>query len=107
MAPSAGVTLDVPAGYTTDDALDLYSKRYADEPFVHVHAAGSMPSTGEVSGSNRAAIGLAVDARTSTLVATCAIDNLVKGAAGQAVQCLNAVLGYPETTGFERPAPVV
>jgi len=40
-------------------------------------------------------------------VAACAIDNLGKGAAGQAVQCLNAVLGYPETAGFDRPGPVV
>ena len=66
-----------------------------------------MPATAEVSGSNRAAIGLAVDERMRMLVATCAIDNLGKGAAGQAVQCLNAVLGYPETEGFERPAAVL
>jgi N-acetyl-gamma-glutamyl-phosphate reductase len=87
--------------------VSLYSSRYADEPFVYVHPAGSQPSTAEVTGSNRAAVGVAVDERTHTLIATCAIDNLVKGAAGQAVQCLNAVLGYPETEGFERPGPVV
>jgi N-acetyl-gamma-glutamyl-phosphate reductase len=101
------VYLDVPDGFTTADAIALYSARYANEPFVHVHEAGVMPSTAEVSGSNRAAIGLAVDPRTKTLVVTCAIDNLMKGAAGQAIQCLNAVLGYAETTGFERPGPVV
>ncbi|HEY5540089.1 MAG TPA: N-acetyl-gamma-glutamyl-phosphate reductase [Coriobacteriia bacterium] len=101
------VYLDVPDGFTTADAVALYAARYATEPFVYVHPAGSQPSTAEVAGSNRAAIGVVVDERTNTLVATCAIDNLVKGAAGQAVQCLNAVLGYPETTGFERPAPVV
>jgi N-acetyl-gamma-glutamyl-phosphate reductase len=101
------VYLDVADGYTTADAIALYSARFANEPFVHVHEADVMPSTAEVVGSNRAAIGLAVDERTNTLVVTCAIDNLMKGAAGQAVQCLNAVLGYPETTGFERPAPVV
>jgi N-acetyl-gamma-glutamyl-phosphate reductase len=101
------VYLDVAAGFTTADAIALYKARYVDEPFVHVHDAGIMPSTAEVAGSNRAAIGLAVDERTNTLVVTCAIDNLMKGAAGQAVQCLNAVLGYPETMGFERPAPVV
>jgi N-acetyl-gamma-glutamyl-phosphate reductase len=66
-----------------------------------------MPSTGEVRGTNRAAIGVAVDERTQTLVSVCAIDNLGKGAAGQGVQCLNAVLGYPEDEGLERPAPVV
>jgi N-acetyl-gamma-glutamyl-phosphate reductase len=102
------VYLDVPAGFTTADAIKLYSARYAGEPFVTVYAEpGVMPATAHVCGSNRAAIGVAVDERTQTLVATCAIDNLVKGSAGQAVQCLNAVLGYPETEGFERPAPVV
>jgi N-acetyl-gamma-glutamyl-phosphate reductase len=101
------VYFDVPDDFSTSDAVALYSARYADEPFVHVHPAGSQPSTAEVTGSNRAAIGVAVDKRTHTLIATCAIDNLVKGASGQAVQCLNAVLGYPETEGFERPGPVV
>jgi N-acetyl-gamma-glutamyl-phosphate reductase len=66
-----------------------------------------MPSTAEVRTTNRASIGVSVDERTNTLVAACAIDNLGKGAAGQAVQCANAVLGYPETEGFERPGPAV
>ena len=101
------VYLDVAYDFTTADAVALYKERYADEPFVHVHDADWMPSTAEVVGSNRAAIGVAVDKRTNTLVVTCAIDNLVKGAAGQALQCLNAVLGYAETEGFERPAPVI
>lgn len=101
------VYIEVEAGFTTQDAIELYRSRYRDEPFVHVHAAGAMPSTLEVRGTNRAAIGVAVDSRTSTLVAACAIDNLGKGAAGQALQCLNAVLGYPETEGLDRPGPVV
>jgi N-acetyl-gamma-glutamyl-phosphate reductase len=101
------VYLEVAAGMTTADAIDIYKARYADEPFVHVHDAGWQPSTAEVRGSNRAAIGVAVDERTNTLVATCAIDNLGKGAAGQGVQCINAVLGYPETDGLDRPGPVV
>jgi len=101
------VYLDVEDGCTTAAAVELYQGRYEDEPFVHVHEAQTMPSTAEVTGSNRAAIGVAVDERTNTLVAVCAIDNLGKGAAGQAIQCLNAVLGYPETEGFERPGPVV
>ncbi len=93
--------------FTTEEAVELYRGRYHNEPFLHVHEAGSMPSTAEVRGTNRASIGVAVDERTNTLVAACAIDNLGKGAAGQAVQCLNAVLGYPETEGFDRPGPVV
>jgi N-acetyl-gamma-glutamyl-phosphate reductase len=101
------VYLDVEPGFTAADAIGLYRTHYAEEPFVFVRDLGSMPSTAEVRGTNRASIGIAVDERTNTLMVACAIDNLVKGAAGQAVQCLNAVLGYPETEGLDRPAPVV
>lgn len=101
------VYLDVEDHFTTEDAVELYRGRYHAEPFVHVHDAGTMPSTAEVRGTNRAAIGVAVDERTNTLVAACAIDNLGKGAAGQAVQCLNAVLGLPETEGLDAPMAVV
>ncbi|NTW29493.1 MAG: N-acetyl-gamma-glutamyl-phosphate reductase [Coriobacteriia bacterium] len=101
------VYLEVEENFTTSEAVDLYRGRYHKEPFVHVHDAGGMPSTAEVRGTNRASIGVAVDESTHTLVAVCAIDNLGKGAAGQAIQCANAVFGYPETEGFERPAPVV
>jgi N-acetyl-gamma-glutamyl-phosphate reductase len=101
------VYLDVEKGLTTEQAVELYRGRYHSEPFVHVHAAGVMPSTAEVRGTNRASIGLYVDERTSTLVAACAIDNVGKGSAGQAIQCLNAVLGLPETTGLDHPTPVV
>ncbi len=101
------VYLDVEKGLTTVEAVELYRGRYHAEPFVHVHAAGSMPSTAEVRGTNRASIGVHVDERTSTLVAVCAIDNVGKGSAGQAIQCLNAVLGLVETTGLDAAAPVV
>jgi N-acetyl-gamma-glutamyl-phosphate reductase len=101
------VYIDVEDSFTAQEAVELYRGRYRKEPFVHVHEAGVMPSTAEVRGTNRASIGVTVDERTNTLIAACAIDNLGKGAAGQAVQCLNAVLGYPETEGFDRPGPVV
>jgi N-acetyl-gamma-glutamyl-phosphate reductase len=101
------VYLDVETGFTTARAVELYRARYQDEPFVRVHDAGSLPTTSEVCGTNRAAIGVSVDERTSTLVAVCAIDNLGKGAASQGIQCLNAVLGYPETEGLDAPAAVV
>lgn len=101
------VYLDVEEGLTTEEVVELYRGRFHAEPFVHVHPAGSMPSTAEVRGSNRASIGLHVDERTNTLVAVCAIDNLGKGAAGQAIQCLNAVLGFPETEGLNMPSAVV
>ena len=101
------VYIDVEKNFTTAEAVEMYRGRYHKEPFVHVHDAGVMPTTAEVRGTNRASIGIAVDERTKTLVVACAIDNLGKGAAGQAVQCANAVLGYPETEGFDRPQPVV
>lgn len=101
------VYLEVPEDLTAEQALELYRDHYRSEPFIHVHDAGSMPSTAEVRGTNRAAVGVALDKRTNTLVAACAIDNLGKGAAGQAVQCLNAVLGMPETEGLSTPGPVV
>lgn len=101
------VYLDVEDGFTGADALALYRAHYAAEPFVRVHDLGVMPSTSEVRGTNRATIGVHVDERTNTLVAVCAIDNLGKGASGQAIQCLNAVLGLPETEGLDLPGAVV
>ena len=92
---------------TTAEAVGLYRERYALEPFVSVHGAGSMPTTHEVSGTNRAHIGVAVDGRAGVLVAACAIDNLVKGTSGQAVQCANLVFGLAETEGLTLPVPVV
>jgi len=103
----ATVYLDVEEGLSTEEAVEMYRGRYHAEPFVHVRDAGLMPSTGEVRGTNRASIGLHVDESTNTLVAVCAIDNLGKGSASQGVQCLNAVLGFPETEGLDAPAPVV
>jgi N-acetyl-gamma-glutamyl-phosphate reductase len=94
-------------GLTTEDAVAIYRERYAGEPFVSVHEAGAMPSTHEVSGTNRAHIGVAVDGRAGVLIAACAIDNLIKGTSGQAVQCANLVFGLPETEGLLSPGAVV
>lgn len=100
------VYLDLAQDITAEDAVALYRERYAGEAFVRVHDAGRMPSTAEVRGTNRAHIGVMVDP-AGVLVAACAIDNLVKGTAGQAVQCANIALGYEETSGLTHPAPVV
>jgi N-acetyl-gamma-glutamyl-phosphate reductase len=83
---------------TTEDALGCLRDAYADEPFVVV-TEGS-PSTKATTGSNCAQVTAMVDPRTGWLLALCALDNLVKGAAGQAVQCANVVLGLPEPTGL-------
>lgn len=80
---------------------ELYAQTYADEPFVRLHPAGRLPNVAYVRGSNFCDLGLVVDPRTSRVVVVSAIDNLVKGAAGQAVQNLNLLLGCPESTGLD------
>lgn len=73
---------------------------YADEPFVHVLPAGRFPATSAAVGANTALVGLALDADAQRAVIVVAIDNLVKGTAGAAVQSLNLALGLPETLGL-------
>jgi N-acetyl-gamma-glutamyl-phosphate reductase len=65
---------------------------------------GTLPDTLWVRGSNRAHVGYAVDPRAGRILAMCAIDNLVKGASGQAVQCLNVACGWDEGAGLAAPA---
>lgn len=77
-----------------------YKKAYAGEPFVKLLAAGKWPSTASVLGTNVAAVGVGVDETAGKLVAVCAIDNLVKGTAGGAVQSMNLALGWPEAEGL-------
>ena len=76
---------------------------YAEEPFVRLMPEGALPGVAQVAGSNYADIGLARDARTSRFVVVAAIDNLVKGASGAAVQNMNLMLGLPETQGLLHP----
>ncbi len=85
-------------GPTSADAIAVLRERYAGEPFVVVTDAP--PSTKATSGSNCAHLSVRVDPRTGWVVVLAAIDNLVKGAAGQAVQCANLALGLPETAGL-------
>lgn len=87
----------------TGDAADVraaYEKAYADEPFVHLLPAGRWPTTGATLGSNTVQLQVAVDADAGRLVVVGAVDNLTKGTAGAAVQCMNLALGVPETTGL-------
>ncbi|WP_343600617.1 N-acetyl-gamma-glutamyl-phosphate reductase [Mycobacterium sp.] len=77
-----------------------YEKAYESEPFVYVLPEGQLPRTGAVIGSNAAHITVAVDEDAATFVAIAAIDNLVKGTAGAAVQSMNLALGWPETAGL-------
>ena len=78
----------------------VYEKAYHAEPFVHLLPEGQLPRTGSVIGSNAAHIAVAVDEDASTFIAIAAIDNLVKGTGGAAVQSMNLALGWPETEGL-------
>src|SRR5450755_2613327 len=85
---------------TAEDLLSIYAQRYAGEPFVRLYPAGHLPDLHAVVHTNYCDIGVIVDAPTGRAVVVSAVDNLVKGAAGQAVQNMNLLLGYPETEGL-------
>lgn len=86
---------------TTESLHELYSEFYTGSPFVSVLPIGEYPKTSSVVGTNSAHVGVAHDKRTNTIIAIGAIDNLCKGAAGQAVQCANIAFGLDETTGLD------
>ena len=88
-------------GVTYEDVKAAYEKYYADEKFVRLTKRGVWPETRWVKGTNYLDIGFEVDERTNTVIAAGAIDNLVKGAAGQAVQNMNILFGLDEKTGLE------
>jgi N-acetyl-gamma-glutamyl-phosphate reductase len=79
---------------------DAYAAAYHGEPFVHLLAEGRWPSTGPTAGSNAAHLQVAADPHVGRAIAVCALDNLGKGAAGQALQIANLMLGLPETAGL-------
>jgi len=83
------------------DARAVLADHYSDEPYVRVLPEGATPATRHVRGSNMAEIGVYPDRLAGRAVVVAAIDNLVKGASGQAVQNMNAMLGLPETRGLE------
>jgi N-acetyl-gamma-glutamyl-phosphate reductase len=83
---------------------DTMIRAYAEEPFVELLPVGVLPDTAHVRGSNRVQVAVAYDVRTDRIIALSAIDNLVKGASGQAVQCMNLMFGVAETTGLLQAA---
>ncbi|HRI43527.1 MAG TPA: N-acetyl-gamma-glutamyl-phosphate reductase [Fimbriimonadaceae bacterium] len=94
-------TIHVPlrAGAGRADVLGAWQSAYRDRPFVEIRTEG-WPSTKEVQGSNRCVLAAAFDERTGHAVLVSVIDNLVKGAAGQAIQNMNLMFGFPEDTGL-------
>jgi N-acetyl-gamma-glutamyl-phosphate reductase len=85
---------------TAAEVRTSYATAYAEEPFVHLLPEGQWPQTQSVLGANAVHVQVAVDPATRRLVVVAAVDNLTKGTAGGAVQCMNLALGLPETAGL-------
>jgi N-acetyl-gamma-glutamyl-phosphate reductase len=96
----ATTTARLVPGVTADEVRAAWEKAYADEPFVHLLPEGQWPTTAATVGANTALVQVAVDERAGRVVAVSALDNLVKGTAGAAIQSMNIALGLPETTGL-------
>ena len=91
-------------GESAAELRRVLAERYAEEPFVSVLPLGGVPATRHVRGSNHCLIGVVADRAPGRAILVSAIDNLVKGASGQAVQNMNVMTGLPETLGLEQPA---
>jgi N-acetyl-gamma-glutamyl-phosphate reductase len=96
----ATVSAPVSDGVTLQDVRAVYEKAYGDEPFVHLLPEGQWPTTSATLGANTVLLQVALDEAAGRVVVVAALDNLTKGTAGAAVQCLNLALGLPETTGL-------
>lgn len=94
---------DLLADVTEEDVLSVYRAYYADSPFVRVYPSTATVGTTTVRGTNRCAIVVSVDRRTRKLRIVSIIDNLMKGQAGQAMQNMNVMFGFPETTALDQP----
>ncbi|MGB9668671.1 MAG: N-acetyl-gamma-glutamyl-phosphate reductase, partial [Thermosulfidibacteraceae bacterium] len=101
------IYVDIDENYTWDDVRDIYHDFYGDEPFVKLYPKGRMPEVREVRNSNYIAISWEVRRDKGKLVIVSAIDNLVKGASGQAVQNMNLMLGFEETVGLVSLSSIV
>ncbi len=94
-------TIVVPAvGVTAAQVEAVWQQAYAGRPFVSVLKSGDFPDTAHVANTNRVAMSVVADVRTGNLIITSVIDNLLKGAGGQAVQALNLLMGWSETAGL-------
>lgn len=91
-------------GQRAEDLRRTLEKAYQDEPFVHVAAAGEIPATRHVRGSNHVLIGVFEDRLPGRAIVVSTLDNLVKGSGGQAIQNMNVMYGLPETTGLTQLA---
>ncbi|WP_438481042.1 N-acetyl-gamma-glutamyl-phosphate reductase [Oleiharenicola lentus] len=102
MRRGIATTITVPAAQraTIESLYAAWNAAYAGRPFVAILPSGETPDTAHVTGTNRVDMSAVLDARTGNFVITSALDNLVKGASGQAVQIMNLWCGFPETAGL-------
>ena len=105
MPASRGILNTIYANLHSDiseaEIFDIYEKFYSDEKFVRICKPGTLPNISSVRGSNNCDIGIIVDERTRRVIVVSAIDNLVKGASGQAVQNMNLMCSLPEDAGLD------
>lgn len=95
-------TAKLKTGVTVEQLQAAFSNAYGDEEFIDLLPLGEFPSTADTIGINKASIGISIDEHANRLIAICAIDNLVKGTAGAAIQSMNLALGLPENTGLTK-----
>jgi N-acetyl-gamma-glutamyl-phosphate reductase len=98
----ATITSKLKGSPTSEEVHKVYSKYFADSPFVSILPIGSMPQTAATLGTNKVLMQVAVDSHTNRLVVSVALDNLGKGAAGQAIQNANLMSGFPQDLGLNQ-----
>jgi len=98
----ATITMKLNPGVSTAQVREAFERSYSAEPFVNLLPQDEMPRTAAVTGSNMVAIQVGIDEHTNRLVVSVAIDNLGKGAAGQAIQNANLICGFDETSGLKQ-----
>ena len=100
LAPSAHFSDGQSAVAFNEEIAACYANAYGQEPFVRILRDNALPDTKNVTGTNVIEIAWRIDPRTGRLIVLSALDNLVKGASGQAVQSMNILCGFPETAGL-------
>jgi N-acetyl-gamma-glutamyl-phosphate reductase len=97
----ATIYMNLIGDYTEEELLAVYKKYYENCPFVRIYDKGNLPESNHTAGSNYVDIGLVVDKRLKRVIVVSTLDNLIKGAAGQAVQNMNIMFGLDETLGLK------
>jgi hypothetical protein len=95
-------TAKATSGATLSALREVYQDAYGDESFIHLLPEGQFPTTASVANTNNASLGIALDEHSGRVVIVSAIDNLVKGTAGGAIQSLNLALGFDEGLGLDK-----